>query len=111
LTGGLLTLIFYVAIFSRSFGALGDARKRVSGDRTQEWLLWCLGSSLFANVVSHFGINYMAQLMLGFFPMLAFISVATYETTKAAVQQTEMPLHLSFASCSDEFEGILSHKA
>ena len=33
LTGGLLTLVFYIAIFSRSFGAIGTARKLVNGDR------------------------------------------------------------------------------
>ena len=49
LTGGLLTLVFYIAIFSRSFGAIGTARKQVNGDRGQEWLLWCLGSALFAD--------------------------------------------------------------
>ena len=31
LTGGLLTLIFYIAIFKRSFAAIGTARKRVRG--------------------------------------------------------------------------------
>ena len=44
LKGGLLTLVCYIAIFSRSFGAIGTARKQVNGDRGQEWLLWCLGS-------------------------------------------------------------------
>lgn len=82
LTGGLLTLIFYIMIFSRGFGAVGDARKRVNGDRKEEWLLWCLGSSLFATVVAHFGINYMAQLIMGFFPLIACISVATLEATQ-----------------------------
>ncbi len=76
LTGGLVTLVFYIAIFKRSFGAIGTARKRVNGDRRQEWLLWCLGSSLLGVVVAHFGINYMAQLMMSVFPLLACISVA-----------------------------------
>src|SRR5580704_17968160 len=63
-TGGLLTLVFYIMIFSRSFAAIGTGRKQLTGDRRQEWLLWCLGSNLFAIVVVHFGINYMAQLMM-----------------------------------------------
>ena len=54
LTGGLLTLVFYIAIFSRSFAAIGTARKQVNGDRAQEWLLWCLGSVLVRQVVSPF---------------------------------------------------------
>jgi hypothetical protein len=91
LTGGLLTLIFYIAIFKRSFGAIGTARKQVNGDHGQEWLLWCLGSALFATVVAHFGINYMAQLIMGFFPLVACISVATFEARQAAIQAVEAP--------------------
>ena len=87
LTGGLLTLVFYIAIFKRSFGAIGTARKQVNGDRAQEWLLWCLGVDLFANVVAHFGINYMAQLMMSLFPLLACISVATFEAKQATVRR------------------------
>lgn len=88
LTGGLLALIFYVAIFSRSFGAIGKARKLVNGDRRQEWLLWCMGSSLFATVVAHFGINYMAQLIMGFFPLVVCISVVTFEMTHVRLGTT-----------------------
>jgi hypothetical protein len=88
-TGGLLTLVFYITVFSRGFGAIGKARKLVNGDRRQEWLLWCLGSALFATVVAHFGINYMAQLIMGFFPLVACVSVATFEATQATVRTTE----------------------
>jgi hypothetical protein len=91
LTGGLLTLIFYLGIFNRSFVAIGNARKRVSGDRQQEWFLWCFGSSLFATIVAHFGINYMAQLIMGFFPLIACISVATFEARKVTVAKADVP--------------------
>jgi hypothetical protein len=86
LTGGLLTLIFYIAIFTRSFGIIGNARKRVSGDRRQELKLWCFGSTLFATVVAHFGINYMAQLIMGLLPLLACISVVASEAKRATVR-------------------------
>lgn len=85
LTGGLLTLILYIAIFSRSFGAIGKARKLVDGKRQQEWLVWSFGSALFATVVAHLGINYMAQLIMGFFPLVACISVITFEARRATV--------------------------
>jgi hypothetical protein len=91
LTGGLLTLIFYIAIFKRSFAAIGNARKDVNGDRAREWLLWCLGVDLFANVVSHFGINYMAQLMMSMFPLLACISVAAYEAKQSTTERLDVP--------------------
>jgi len=86
LTGGLLTLIFYIAIFSRSFGAIGRAMKQVSSNRKQQWLLWCYGSVMFATVIAHFGINYMAQLIMGLFPTVACISVVTFEARKAALE-------------------------
>lgn len=88
-TGGLLSLIFYIAIFKRSFREIGNARKQVNGDRNQEWFLWCLGSALFATVVASFGINYPPQLLMGFFPLLACISVATFEARQPAVQTVE----------------------
>ena len=73
--GGLLTLALYIMVLKRSFAAIGNARKRVSGDREQEWFLWCFGSCLFANVIGQFGINYMVQLQLLLFPLLACICI------------------------------------
>jgi len=96
-TGGLVTLVLYIMIFTRSFGAIGTARKNVSGDRRQEWLLWCLGADLFANVVASFGINYMVELMMSFFPLLACISVATFEAKQATVQSLETPANMQLA--------------
>jgi hypothetical protein len=97
LTGGLMTLVFYIAIFTRSFGAIGTARKHVDGDRGQEWFLWCLGSDLFANVVAHFGINYLAHLIMSFFPLVVFISVATFEAKQGAFQQAPDQVRLASA--------------
>ena len=107
LTGGLVTLVFYIAIFSRSFGVIGTARKRVNGNRREEWLLWCLGADLFANVVAHFGINYMAQLMMTLFPLLACISVATFEGRKATRRSVEAPAEEKLASVSSTAERML----
>jgi hypothetical protein len=103
LTGGLLTLVFYIAIFKRSFGAIGTARKLVNDNRGQEWLLWCLGSSLFATVMAHFGINYMAQLIMGFFPLVACICVVTFEARQPVAEEAEIPgdSHVSSASSND----------
>lgn len=100
LTGGLLTLIFYFAIFKRCFGAVGNARKQVSGDLRQEWLLWCFGCSMFATVVAQFGINYMAQLIMGFFVLVATICVITSEAKPATARSTEVPTEWEWASNS-----------
>jgi hypothetical protein len=100
LTGGLITLVLYLVIFTRSFRAIGLARKRVRADRRQEWLFWCLGSALFANVVAHFGINYMSHLIMCLFLLLACISAATYEVKqearRAKVRIGEAPPNLEF---------------
>jgi hypothetical protein len=115
-TGGLLTLIFYIAIYSRSFGAIGDARKKVNGSSRREWILWCMGTSLFANVVASFGINYVNQLLLGFFPLLACISATSFEARQPAVQKAETPAQeqLALAPVSvgtSELEGEVRHRS
>ena len=94
LTGGLVTLILYITIFKRSFAAIGMARKRVGRDRGQEWLLWCLGADLFANLVAHFGINYMTDLMMSFFALLACISAATFGAKRVRVRSVEAPVEM-----------------
>jgi hypothetical protein len=98
LTGGLLTLALYILILKRSFAAVGNARKQVSGDRKQEWFLWCLGSALFASVVGSFGINFMAQLLMLLFPLLACISVASFEIRQALAGIAEVPVKEQFSS-------------
>jgi hypothetical protein len=98
LTGGLLPLILYIAIFKRGFGAIGTARKLVNGDRKQEWLFWCLGSTLFATVVAYFGINSGAILMIDFFILVACISVATFEARQPADRTAEVPAQARFAT-------------
>jgi len=109
-TGGLLTLIFYIAIFTRSFAAIGNARKRVAGDRQQEWLLWCLGSTVFATVVSHFGINYAAQLIMGFFLLIACILVATQRSLR--VMRVPSSKSVSAGKCStSDGEAVLARTA
>jgi hypothetical protein len=91
LTGGLLCLIAYILIFSRSFGSLGKARKRVESNRGQEWYLWCFGCALFSVVVAHFGINYPAMMEVGLFTLWATISVATSEARKPVAAKIEVP--------------------
>jgi hypothetical protein len=108
LTGGLLTLVCYITIFSRSFGALGKARKKVDGDRGQEWLFWCLGCALFATLVAHFGINYMTQLMMGFFPLLCCISVASFEASRATVGTAKAVADVQLAHAADVPQAGLS---
>src|SRR6516162_5287627 len=89
--GGLLGLVAYIAIFSKSFGAIGKARKNVEGDRRREWFLWCMGSTLFSVVVAHFGINYPATTEIGLFIFWTAISVATFEANQPVAEEAEIP--------------------
>jgi len=89
LTGGLLTLIFYIMVFTRSFRAIGVARKAVERDRAQEWFFWCFGSTLFATQVAHWGINYVGVLLMSLFVLLAMISVATSEAMRPTARSVE----------------------
>ena len=97
LTGGLLTLIFYISIFSRGFGVIGNARKHGKRGPRSGMVPLVLGLNLFATVVAHFGINYMAQLIMGFFPLVACISVATFEATQHSVRTSEFPGEMELA--------------
>ena len=69
LTGGLITFVIFLAILSRSFGWLGNARKRAAGNRKKEWFCWCLGCALLAHVVGWFGCSYMAKMQMALFPL------------------------------------------
>lgn len=90
-TGGLVTLVCYIGIFKRAFGAVGTARKSVDGDRRREWFLWYLGASLFATAVGYFCTSTSAQSQMGWLCLLACISTATFGTRQAAVETFEAP--------------------
>lgn len=107
LTGGLISLILFIMIYSRSFSAIGKARKLVEGDKAEEWFLWCLGSTLFANVVASFGINYMVQLETAFFALLACISIATLKAVQAVVPGVETVGHSQFRSATSAARNCL----
>ncbi|MFZ0277478.1 MAG: hypothetical protein WA254_06820 [Candidatus Sulfotelmatobacter sp.] len=99
LRGGLVSLVIYVAIYKRCFGSIGKARKRVAGDRKQEWFLWCLGSALFATVVSSFGIYYIIYLLVFLFCLVAGTSVATFESGRG---RSEAPVKAHFESAPED---------
>ena len=75
--GGLVAFVCLILLLSRAFGRIGDARKIVDGNKPQEWMLWCLGATLFANVVAFFGVNYFDQSRILWFLSLAMISAVT----------------------------------
>jgi hypothetical protein len=107
LTGGLISLILFIMIYSRGFSAIGKARKLADGDKAEEWFLWCLGSTLFANIVASFGINYMVQLETALFALLACISVATLKAVQPVVSGTETVGYSQFTSATSAARNCL----
>jgi hypothetical protein len=89
LTGGVVTLIFFIGIISTSFGKLGAARKRVAGNRRHEWFLWCLGAALSAHVVACFGISYFDQMQFAWYTLLAIIAASVAEAVPTPLPEAD----------------------
>jgi hypothetical protein len=94
-SGGLITLVFFIAIIVRCFSRIGKAR-RSAGGRKREWFMWLIGAGLYANVMAFFGVSYWDQTNVAWFAMLAIISVATAPTLvqKTAPMETETAAEL-----------------
>jgi hypothetical protein len=92
-TGGLLTFICFVLIISRSFSRIGSARKIAENqkDTKQEWFMWFLGISLFAHVVSYFGISYFDNVKIYWCAFLAIVAAATAPILATERVEVEMP--------------------
>jgi hypothetical protein len=73
---GLIPFLLFLATIVYGFKYLGRARKRVGNDKPRALFLWAIGSALFANVVSFFGISYFDQTMVVWYGLLAAISAA-----------------------------------
>jgi len=103
-TGGLATLICFIAMISVSFAMIGKARKAVEGDKEKEWYLWILGVLLFSHIVGYFGISYFDQTRFYWFASLAMISAATAPILASQpINETVLdasPFDLSFAERS-----------
>jgi hypothetical protein len=88
-TGGLAALIFFVAIIVMGFRSLLKARRRASGDRRQEWFLWCLWAALFSHVVGYFGLGYGDQMEIAWFALLSMIPVAALSVARPSLAGSE----------------------
>ncbi len=91
-TGGLLTLILFVAMLVLCFRRLGNTR-RAQEDHEQEWFVWLLGVTLFAHIVGFFGIVYFDQTRIVWFLMLAAIATVTAPAlTQHEEEEDELPV-------------------
>jgi hypothetical protein len=74
--GGLLTLVFFVSIISRAFGAVGKGVRELACAPLAEGLqVWALGAALLTHVVSYFSVSYFDQNGITWMLLLAMISL------------------------------------
>jgi hypothetical protein len=76
-TGGIAAFVLFIAMISRAFARIGNARRAADGNKERERYFWFLGSALFANCLAFIGANYFDQTKISWFLLLAIISAAT----------------------------------
>lgn len=75
-TGGLLTLVLFIAIIVYGFKTLGIARAQLEaqGDVAGERRCWVMGAAIFSTCVAFLGISYFDQTAFAWYCLLAMIS-------------------------------------
>lgn len=91
LTGGLLTLLLFIAILTRCFGRLGTERKFAERNRGDAWFYWCLGAALFSHLVAFFGMSYFDQVQCELYALIAMIAVSAYPRSRPASPRPPTP--------------------
>lgn len=86
ITGGLITLIAFIAIIASSFRAVGIYRKAAEANEDDQWEIWCIGSALFAHAVGFFGITYFDQTIVSWMVVLAMIAAYGNQLVEAGAQ-------------------------
>jgi len=75
--GGIFTLLAFLGVLRTSFKRVGAYLKVEAVPEDQKFLVWGLGSALFAHCVAFISISYFDQIIIYFFILLVFINVAT----------------------------------
>ena len=92
LSGGVLGLIFLVAIITYGFKYTGLARK-AARSKDQALFFWALGVTVFAYTVAFFGISLWDQSIVEWYALLAFIGAVAVPLVQSASQQSEPVWH------------------
>ncbi|MEW6156606.1 MAG: hypothetical protein AB1813_04200 [Verrucomicrobiota bacterium] len=99
--GGLLSLILFFVLLTLCFKAIGEIRNAVLENEACSIRTWCLGSMLFAMVVSFWGVVYFDQMQCIWYMTLAIVasvrSRASQPTTSQTALESGAP-HVPFAS-------------
>lgn len=81
---GLIPLIAFVAALVIAFRYIGKTRKYFEGNQQEEFFVWAIGASLFANTVGFFGIGYWDQVIVPWYMVLAIVAAATLPARRAS---------------------------
>jgi hypothetical protein len=79
---GLIPLLLFLAIIVLGFKYVGRARRASTGDPKEEFFVWGLGASMFANVIAFFGIAYFDQTVIAWYALLAMIGAMAVSVRK-----------------------------
>jgi hypothetical protein len=76
---GLLALILFMALFSRAFRAIGNARAFLEADRAKQFELWTIGCVVFTQLMIFAGVDYFDQTRIVWFLILCIVIAMTGE--------------------------------
>jgi hypothetical protein len=76
-SGGLLTLVFFLLVVKRSFAGLREAMDVVGQSLGWQRARWALGSALFAHLVAFMGVAYFGQLADVWYLFLGMVSAVS----------------------------------
>jgi hypothetical protein len=86
--GGIVTLLLFVGIIKRCFGAVGQAVHGWSDAQvSNQKLAWAMGASLLVHAVNYISVPYFDQNIVNWYLLLAMIATAGSVATQATLTQ------------------------
>jgi len=90
--GGLISLLLFVRLIARGFGAAGEATQAFGDDaRTQQKLAWALGCSLLVHAVNYISVPYFDQNIVCWYLLLAMLATVRLNARQAAAAVVAAP--------------------
>ena len=94
--GGLLGLVLFVAILSRSFAAMGTSAKATTTPLSQRYFFWTVGCSLAAHVASFFSVTYFDQTISAYYLVIgSTVMAATVHNSRGRETPVRRPIGLA----------------
>jgi hypothetical protein len=89
---GLLGLILFVALFSRSFRAIGNARAAFETDGAKQFDLWTVGCVVFTQLMIFVGVDYFDQTRMLWYliPCIVIAMTGEYGLVPARVSLSQV---------------------